>query len=137
MPESRSANEYQVGGSHYKSEDLQHWDVVARTGNNYFVGQVTKYLSRWRAKNGVEDLLKARHYAEKMGELTDKLAPLGDALTDYEEGFVLRFCCDGNFDRDERRLLRAAFAMRTGEAIQKFISSLDEFINSLPRGRVL
>lgn len=63
------ANDRQVGGSHYKTGGLQHWDLVEMFGWDYFQGQITKYLMRWRKKNGIEDLQKARHYLDKYIEL--------------------------------------------------------------------
>lgn len=65
----KPANERQVGGDHYKTEGLQHWDIVHMFGLDYFQGQITKYLFRWRKKNGLEDLEKARHYLDKYIEL--------------------------------------------------------------------
>ena len=66
-----NANTKQVAGDHYRSEDstYQHWDLVADTGMGYFEGQITKYVARWRKKNGKQDLEKALHYAQKMQEL--------------------------------------------------------------------
>lgn len=51
----------QVGGSHYKSK-YQHWHWVEDVGMGYLESQATKYLVRWRKKNGVEDLQKAHSY---------------------------------------------------------------------------
>ena len=63
------ANERQVGGGHYKIGGEEHWDRVARLQLDYFQGQITKYVERWRDKNGVEDLEKAQHFLEKYIEL--------------------------------------------------------------------
>jgi Protein of unknwon function (DUF3310) len=63
-----SANEKQVGGEHYK-QGYQHWDMVADGYLDYFKGQATKYLARYRRKNGVQDLQKSFHYLEKLNEL--------------------------------------------------------------------
>jgi Protein of unknwon function (DUF3310) len=66
------ANQRQVGGTHYRDTEvkgLQHWDLVNMFGWDYFQGQITKYLMRWRKKNGLEDLEKARHYLDKYIEL--------------------------------------------------------------------
>ena len=64
-----NANDIQVGGTHYKS-GIQHWDFCAANfGPGYFRGNATKYLARWRKKNGLEDLKKARHYVQKMREV--------------------------------------------------------------------
>jgi hypothetical protein len=64
-----SANEKQVGGEHYK-QGYQHWDMVADGYLDYFKGQATKYLTRYRRKNGIQDLEKSLHYLEKLNELS-------------------------------------------------------------------
>tara|TARA_R110000868_G_scaffold114309_4_gene306301 strand:- start:205 stop:492 length:288 start_codon:yes stop_codon:yes gene_type:complete len=58
------ANARQVGGTHYRS-GIQHWDYVIANELDYFQGQITKYVTRWKKKNGVDDLLKAQHFLEK------------------------------------------------------------------------
>lgn len=63
-----AANETQVGGAHY-NKPIQHWDYVVAQGLGYFEGQITKYVSRWREKNGLEDLRKARHFLDKLIEV--------------------------------------------------------------------
>lgn len=63
-----SANEKQVGGSHYKTK-IEHWDWVHANDLNYFEGQITKYVARARKKNGLEDLEKARHFLDKYIEI--------------------------------------------------------------------
>lgn len=35
----------------------------------YLAGNVVKYIARYRDKNGVEDLKKARHYLDKLIEI--------------------------------------------------------------------
>lgn len=68
MSTESTANATQVGGAHYKVA-IEHWDFVANRGLGYFEGQVTKYVTRWRKKNGVQDLQKARHFLSKLIEL--------------------------------------------------------------------
>jgi hypothetical protein len=63
------ANERQVGGTHYKTGGEEHWDRVHRLGLDYFQGQITKYVERWKLKNGIQDLEKARHFLDKYIEL--------------------------------------------------------------------
>lgn len=60
-----NVNEKQVGGNHYKV-GYQHWDLVADLRLGYFEGQVTKYITRWRKKNGIQDLEKAQHFLDKL-----------------------------------------------------------------------
>jgi hypothetical protein len=64
-------NDRQVGGSHYVAS-FQHWDYVDAAYLNYYEAQVTKYLARWRKKNGKEDVEKAIHYYEKLLALYDR-----------------------------------------------------------------
>lgn len=66
-----NANSRQVAGTHYKT-GYQHWDFVWDMGLGYFPGQVTKYLSRYRKKNGMQDLEKALHFAHKYKELVSR-----------------------------------------------------------------
>lgn len=60
-------NARQVGGAHYASE-LQHWDVIEDYGIGYLEGCASKYVTRARKKNGLQDVDKAIHYVEKLIE---------------------------------------------------------------------
>ena len=62
-----AANEQQVGGTHYKSA-YQHWDLIEKFNVGYLPAQVTKYLTRWKKKNGLQDLEKAEHFFDKFLE---------------------------------------------------------------------
>jgi len=55
----------QEGGDHYQTE-YQHWDWVTDIGMGYLPGNATKYVARWRKKNGLADLKKAMTYIDKM-----------------------------------------------------------------------
>ena len=69
-PAVSRANASQVGGGHYKAP-IQHWDFVIANDLGYFEGQITKYITRWRKKNGVQDLIKARHFLDKLIEVAE------------------------------------------------------------------
>lgn len=57
----------QYGGDHYETTDgYEHWDWVIDAEIGYLAGNATKYVSRWRKKNGVDDLKKALTYVDKM-----------------------------------------------------------------------
>lgn len=64
-----NANQQQIGGQHYRQTPIQPWDYIAAQNLGFFEGNVVKYVTRWRAKNGVDDLRKARHYLDKLIEL--------------------------------------------------------------------
>jgi len=67
---STNANERQVAGTHYRAT-IQHWDYVWANDLDYFQAQVTKYVTRWKKKNGLEDLYKANHFLQKYIELIE------------------------------------------------------------------
>jgi hypothetical protein len=68
------ANEKQFGGEHYRSKSIQCWDYITANNIPFLEGNVIKYVSRWKDKNGLEDLRKAQHYLEKLIEVeTEKL----------------------------------------------------------------
>ena len=65
-----TANETQVGGNHYQ-KPIQTWDYIHENGIGYLEGNVIKYVSRHKEKHGVEDLKKARHYLDKLIEVSE------------------------------------------------------------------
>lgn len=69
------ANDRQVGGDHYKGSDYQHWDFANDIKMLYLPGVASKYVSRWRKKNGAEDLEKAIHYLDKCEEVQINILP--------------------------------------------------------------
>ena len=62
-----STNE-QVGGSHYKDMPIQPIEFIVANDIPYREANVIKYVVRWRNKNGLEDLQKARHYIDMLIE---------------------------------------------------------------------
>lgn len=66
-----TANEQQVGGRHYKQNSIQPWDYVIANELDYFQGSIIKYITRWKTKGGLDDLLKAKHFLEKYIEVHD------------------------------------------------------------------
>ena len=88
-----SADDKQIGGDHYKVQ-YQHWDFIRDVGFDYMEAQVAKYITRWRRKNGVQDLEKALHFAEKMFEERTKAY---GTLTEYADS--------NNLNPEERGLL--------------------------------
>jgi hypothetical protein len=67
-----SAFKEQVGGSHYKDLAIQPAEFIHKNGLGYMEGAIIKYLTRWRNKNGLEDLKKARHYLDLLIEMETK-----------------------------------------------------------------
>ena len=59
----------QEGGSHYKDLKIQPLEYIHANGIPFAEGCVIKYVSRWRAKGGIKDLEKAKHFIELLIEL--------------------------------------------------------------------
>ena len=68
---TQDANAVQVGGDHYKTE-IQPWDFIIANNLGYLEGNIIKYVSRYKKKGGMADLLKAQHYLQKLIETTEK-----------------------------------------------------------------
>jgi len=54
----------QIGGGHYKAMKIQPIEYTLANNLGFCEGNVIKYISRYKAKNGVEDLQKAKHYID-------------------------------------------------------------------------
>lgn len=86
----------QVGGNHYKGLVYQPVAFATDTKMNFIQGSIIKYVSRFKNKNGREDLDKAKHFAK-----------LGMALNPHN--FVRRsdamkvakdYCTKNSFSKD-------------------------------------
>ena len=59
MPTSK-----QVGGDHYAVMKIQPIEFILANELGFCEGNVIKYLCRYKRKNGLEDLKKARQYLD-------------------------------------------------------------------------
>ena len=84
-----TANNKQIGGSHYEAE-YQHWDLVADCHVCYFRAVATKYLTRWKKKNGLQDIQKGLHFLDKYIELVDqgRADPYDEAVKPYQYNLI-------------------------------------------------
>ena len=48
------------------------WDYAHSHNLDFFEGNIVKYITRWKDKNGIEDLHKAKQYLDKLIELEEK-----------------------------------------------------------------
>jgi hypothetical protein len=69
---TQNATDKQVGGNHYKDLPIQPIEYIHANAMGYMEGNVVKYISRWRKKNGMADLEKAKHYIELLIELENR-----------------------------------------------------------------
>ena len=72
-----SALQQQVGGDHYRAKGIQPIVYIHANNLGFCEGNVVKYVTRHKDKNGAADIRKAIHYLELLLELnypTDKTA---------------------------------------------------------------
>ena len=122
------ANEKQVAGQHYRAK-IQHWDFVVAAGLGYFEGQITKYVTRWRKKNGVQDLQKAEHFLEKLIEVERRAVREPPILRNPLMGtlFFEAYCEQNGLDPTEKKIIWKVAAwenlhdLRSAQSLLQFL----------------
>lgn len=129
-----SANEMQIGGEHYRGE-YQHWDWVLDNCMSYLEGCSTKYISRWKNKNGLEDLKKSRHYVQKATEASTKgylntnltVRPF-NSFADYANANTEKFIKSGDYDKHQRQLFYMLSRWNSTAHLMETMNYLDMYI---------
>ncbi len=62
-------NKEQVEHPNHYNKGIEMWDYAHSHDLDFFEGNVVKYVTRWRHKNGLQDLEKALMYLSKLIEL--------------------------------------------------------------------
>lgn len=65
----KKALDQQIGGDHYKGMPFQPVELFAKTRCTAFQANIWKYITRYKNKNGKEDIEKCIHYAKLAIEL--------------------------------------------------------------------
>lgn len=122
-----NVNEKQVGGNHYKTK-FQHWDLLIEVGfgPQYFVGQATKYISRWRKKHGVADLRKGQHFIEKWRDEASRSSRQWFTYpVDLDQDVLARFGELNGLTGDEVTLIHWIFNAEGVGDLTKIINAID------------
>jgi hypothetical protein len=59
-------NNNKINPDHYKQGDIEVIDFILDQKFDYLEGNIIKYVSRWKYKNGTEDLKKAQWYIGRL-----------------------------------------------------------------------
>jgi hypothetical protein len=131
------ANDHQVGGAHYKHHFFQPWDWD-RYGVGYLECNVIKYITRWRNKNGLEDLKKARHYVLKLIEenrvhgRTNRVASIKlipyELCDDYQRSWKL--------DTTECAIFQSMIRWQNQTLLHQCVGWIQELIDGNPASNV-
>jgi hypothetical protein len=68
----------------YYQSSYMHWDFAVKVGLGYLDGCSTKYVARWRGKEGLKDLQKGRHFLDKLIEVGDYSIRRKNVIIDVE-----------------------------------------------------
>jgi hypothetical protein len=66
----------QEGGSHYRGYAIQPVEYIVANNIGFLAGNVIKYATRYKDKNGAEDIRKAIHYLELILEFEYPAPPM-------------------------------------------------------------
>mgnify|MGYP003655037511 CR=1 FL=1 len=66
---------------HYRQGEIEVIDFILDQKMDYLTASVQKYLARWRFKEGIEDLRKARWFLDKLIEQQMNNAGTDNKLT--------------------------------------------------------
>lgn len=127
---STEVNLKQVGGNHYRTK-YQHWDFMIKYDVPYMEGQLTRYVTRARKKNGIEDMEKGVHYIEKVLSLSvyDNIQTKrgkGIPLWDIKD-----FCEANSLNHQESVLVTNILTWETPEDLHRIQQDMVNYLVSL------
>lgn len=126
-----NASARQVGGSHYVS-DFQHWDycVIVNVPNLEYAA--SKYVLRWRKKNGFVDLEKAKHYIEKRLESFHSYIGVLKGANKKTELFN-RMCLANDSTPEEVIIMDAIMHWKRPDQLIETLAMIDRYIHQEKR----
>lgn len=80
-------NQSEVAGSYYEKLEIEPVTLFKAFNMNWFQGEIIKYVSRFKNKNGLQDLNKASHISQIAIDLGIKGISYSELLT--EDGQIL------------------------------------------------
>lgn len=107
---------------HYKKGAIEPWDFIISQKMSFLEGNIIKYITRYKEKDGIEDLEKANVYLQKLIESNN------DQDLDYEEFVIDEYGDICEFRAYQEELAKAINKMQEREAIlsmEKLQEALD------------
>lgn len=100
------AIENQIGGNHYRNMAFQPIELISILGCSFIQGCIIKYISRYKDKNGAQDIKKCIHYAQLAIELKDKgLCETTKSIDTYMA--ISNFCLVNKFSMLQKLIIEA------------------------------
>lgn len=135
----------QVGGSHYHLMRVQPVKLITTLNLNFLEGSFVKYIARYPHKGqAVEDLQKAVHYLELIGDFSTFRSPVARNVT-VEKSFIDLFVDANGMGEEVREILMSFHSLISGEKFSilqqdetiKKVRSLIEKLKAKEKGVVI
>ncbi len=78
-------NQDNINPTHYKQGEIEVIDFILDQNMDYLTANIQKYISRWRFKDGIDDLRKARWFLDKLIEQQMKNSVIDNKLSKIGE----------------------------------------------------
>jgi len=78
-------NQDNINPTHYKQGEIEVIDFILDQNMDYLTANVQKYISRWKFKDGIDDLRKARWFLDKLIEQQMKNSVIDNKLSKIGE----------------------------------------------------
>ena len=89
----------QIGGSHYKNMAFQPIELISQLKCSFAQGCIIKYVSRYKSKNGKQDIEKCMHFAQLAKALG------GNWFCDNAT-LIIDFCAKNNLSKHQSAIIR-------------------------------
>tara|TARA_Y100000294_G_scaffold164190_1_gene170741 strand:- start:693 stop:962 length:270 start_codon:yes stop_codon:yes gene_type:complete len=78
-------NQDNINPTYYKQGEIEVIDFILDQNMDYLTANVQKYISRWKFKDGIDDLRKARWFLDKLIEQQMKNSVIDNKLSKIGE----------------------------------------------------
>jgi hypothetical protein len=121
----------QIGGNHYRS-GIQHWDLIDEYDVGYLEGCATKYVTRWRNKDGVKDLQKALHFVKKLAERRQDAPQVDIAvrIPEVPRQAINKFLDANHLTGDEADIISHLLTWQSTATLHLVAGRIQQLINS-------
>ena len=96
----------EVGGDHYSKMKIEPIELIEALDLDFIQGCIVKYVSRYKFKNGIEDLRKALHYARI--RTTPGYTRPEKNVSKSEYGAINMYCESNDISAEENLIIKFA-----------------------------
>lgn len=117
----------EIGGTHYADMKIEPIELIEAFRLDFIQGNIVKYVSRYRNKNGIEDLRKALDYSRIGMERFDRVTNID--INDRNKLNIRQYCMLNGLNDMENLIITYAITNdfeKCATEIDKLISTMEE-----------